>query len=92
MSARATALRRLNHVFGENCGGHSPHAARHGCDGANDRFRSIKIHVADQFSGSFVPINANIDDRLALANRIRANRARASNRGNNNVGRTALGS
>ena len=79
-------------MLGENCSCHSPHAARHGCDGVNDRLRSIKIDVADQLAGGLVPVNTHIDDRLAFANRIRANRARASSRGNNNVGRTALGS
>ena len=82
-------LRRLDHVLGENRSGHSPHAARHGGDGADNRLSSIKIDVADQLASGLVPVNAHIDNRLALANRTRANRARTSNRGNNNVGRTA---
>ena len=79
-------------MLGENRRRYSPHAARHGRDGANNRFRSIKIHVPDQLASGLVPINANIDDRLTPTNRIRANRARTSNRGNNNISRTTLGS
>ena len=75
-------LSRLDHVLGENRRRYSAHATRHGSNCANNRLRSIKIDVADQLAGGLVPVNAHIDDRLALANRIRANRARSSNRGN----------
>ena len=78
-------------MFGENRRCHGAHAARHGGDGTNNRLRGIKIDVADQLASGFVPINANIDNRLVLADRICANRARASNGGNHNVGSTALG-
>ena len=79
-------------MFGEDRRRHSAHAARHGRDGVNDRLRSIRIDVPHQLASGLVPINANINDRLALSNRIHVNRTRASNGGNHNVGSTALGS
>ena len=79
-------------MFGEDRRRHSAHAARHGRDGVNDRLRSIRIDVTHQLASGLVPINANINDRLALSNRIHVNRTRASNGGNHNVGSTALGS
>ena len=79
-------------MFGENRRCHGAHAARHGGDGTNNRLHSIKIDVPDQLASVLIPVNAHINDRLVLANGIHANRTRASNGGNHNVGSTALGS
>lgn len=83
-------LGRFDHVFGEDRRRHGAHAARHGRDGVNDRLRGNKIDVTHQLASVLIPVNANIDDRLVLANGIHANRTRASNGRNHNVGSTAL--
>ena len=79
-------------MFGENRRCHGTHAARHGRDGTNNRLRGNKIDVTRQLASVLIPVNAHINDRLALANGIHANRARTSNRSNDDIGSTALGS